>query len=435
MIEEKLAPHIEELTRVLKEKVEPEKIKDDLEKLVGEFKIPISEAKRMTIRKYGGSLPVTRAGVQYTLKELLPNEPNVELLCRVVAINEKQIISNEEEKTIYYGILGDHTMTRPFTAWQECGLEKGDTVRIQNAYTKEWQGDPQIHLGNRAIIVKESKDALPPFDPTTGAVEHKIGELKERMGSIALTARILSIEEREVNVSGEQKKLFNGMLADETGQARFTAWDDFKLKEGEVIKIIGGYVKSWRGIPDITFDTRSIITKLENDVLPDVKELEKDRTIEIGKLVELGGGTGIEINGVVLQVKNGSGLIFRCPECKRVVQNGSCMIHGEVRSVPDLRVKVVIDDGTGALNSIFNKEITEKLLGKNLEKCQEIAKEAMERSVIKEELSDILTANPVKVSGNALGDDYGVMLIARNVELLNVDTKKEAEKLLMELEV
>ena len=431
---EKLAPHIEELTRVLKEKVEPEKIKEDLEKLTEEFKIPISEAKRMTIRKYGGTLSDSRVSTYYTLKELPSNEQSVEILCRVIAINEKLINQDGEEKTIYYGIFGDNTMTRPFTAWLDCGLEKGDTVRIQNVYTKEWQGEPQINIGKGAKISRESKDALPEFDPIISAVEYKINKLKERIGSVSLTARILSVEKREVTVNEESKKIFNGIIADETGKSRFTAWHDFKLKKGMVIKIVGGYVKSWRGIPDITFDERSIITKLGDDELPNIEELEKDKTISISKLIEAGGGTGLEINGIILQVKNGSGLIFRCPECKRVLQNGSCMIHGEVRSLPDLRVKAVIDDGTGALNSVFNREITEKLLGKNLEKCQEMAKEAIDKEVIKAELSELLTACPVRVSGNALGDDYGIMLIAKNVDLLTIDTKSEAESLLMDLE-
>jgi len=40
------------------------------------------------------------------------------------------------------------------------------------------------------------------------------------------------------------------------------------LKAEEVLRIEGAYVKSWRGIPQISFDERATITRLKSDLLP-----------------------------------------------------------------------------------------------------------------------------------------------------------------------
>src|SRR5207249_5838043 len=76
----------------------------------------------------------------------------------------------------------------------------------------------------------------------------RVVDLREGASNVAVTARILAIERREVEVDGNPKAVFSGILADETGKTQFSAWKDFDLKAEEVVRIEGAYVKSWRGI-------------------------------------------------------------------------------------------------------------------------------------------------------------------------------------------
>lgn len=144
-------------------------------------------------------------------------------------------------------------------------------------------------------------------------------------------------------------------------------------------------------------------------------------------LAEQGGAKNATIRGIILDIKEGSGLVYRCPECKRVLRKMACRIHGEVQGTPDLRVKAVVDDGSGALIAVFGKELTEGLLGKTLEACITEAKENMSQEVVRDQLADLLVAQPVEVTGNATCDDYGLMMIVESAKVLKVDVVEEAK--------
>ncbi|MFQ5837299.1 MAG: DNA-binding protein [Thermoplasmata archaeon] len=390
------------------------------------------------MKKYGGSPARLGIGVMKPVKDLLPNEPSVNLVCKVINLNSRELEREGSSKEIYYGILADDTGTVPFTAWEVRGLDiqEGDVVRVQNAYTKEFRGQVQVNFGSRTTVTKDEGSLL-----EVSAVEKsaptpcKLGEVREGMGNLSITARILSVERREVEVSGQAKVVFSGLLADETGKVQFSSWHDFGLKEGDVIRIEGGYVSSWRGLPQFSFDERAHVEKVKETSLPPLDELGRSRRLWIEELIQRGGGIDVLVRGIVVEIKEGSGLIHRCPQCRRVVRKGTCRVHGDVQGEPDLRTKAVIDDGSGALTAILNRELTEALLKKDLEASISEAKEAMDQEVIRDHLADLLIAQPVEVRGNVTSDDYGLMMIARSTRVLQVDIQQEASALLEQLGV
>ena len=94
-------------------------------------------------------------------------------------------------------------------------------------------------------------------------------------------------------------------------------------------------------------------------------------------LVEKRGALDVSVEGTVIEIRPGSGVIIRCSDCNRALQNEECSIHGKVSGKSDLRLKLVIDDGTGSINSVLNKELTEKLIGKSLEQCKNMSEDAL----------------------------------------------------------
>ena len=189
--------------------------------------------------------------------------------------------------------------------------------------------------------------------------------IRTGLGNATFQAKILSIEKREVTVNEEKKFVFSGLLADETAKARFSAWHDFKLKEGNVIRVEGAYTKTWRGLPQVNFDERCKVEKLKGVKM----EVAGATPTSLYDVEKAGGGIDVLVNGAIVDVKKGSGLIFRCTECNRVIQNNICRSHGKVEGTPDLRIKAIIDDGSSTLTLITQKELTEKILGKDLAEC------------------------------------------------------------------
>ncbi|MCK5560021.1 MAG: hypothetical protein KAJ51_05485 [Thermoplasmata archaeon] len=434
-----LASHVEEVTQMLEGKVEfdiGQVLTEMIEKAIV-LKMPVEEVKGDIIERYFDA-HMAKHAPQRDLAELSLKEWNVKLFCKVTSVNPKEVKVNGTTKQIFYGLLSDQSGTLPFTAWSEFKLNKGDTVRIQNAYTKDWQGTPQVQLGDRTKVEKTDEELevsnVPIGKTSTKArapsKEYNVLEFRDGLSNISAKVRIISIEPHEINVNGGKKTIFNGIAADTTGKCRFTAWKDFNINSNDALAIKGCYIKSWKGLPDLQIDDNAQIDNLPDETLPLKEELESDNKLSITQLTKIGGSTGVAIEGIVLDIKKGSGLIHRCPECKRVLQKSMCMVHGKQEGVADLRVKAVVDDGTGTLSVVISKNATEKVLSRSLEDCEALIYKSRNFDIINEELLTKLIAQPIQVHGNVITDDYGLMMICNDVELIEIDVKTEATKLL-----
>jgi replication factor A1 len=432
VIKEDLKSHVEDvinaLSEELKDGISREEIESELEKFM-EYGVPIEQAKQTLVKKFGGAAVFTGTSsslIERTpIADLKPNQSSVKILGHVIAINPKDITVKGEPKKIFYGIIGDETGTIPFTSWGTIDVEKGDVVEVSNAYTREWQGAVQLNLGDRVYIEKTNKDRLPKsaFQPR----EVKVSELRSGIGRVDVTARIMNISSRETEVNGEIKKVFSGVIGDETGKAQFTAWDDFKIKEGDVLRINGGYVKSWKGIPQLTFDSSVSVKKLEKGKIS--KDDISANRMPLHLLAEKRGALDVEVEGTIIDIRPGSGFVTRCPDCNRVTVDETCSIHGKVEGIPDLRLKLVVDDGTGTVGCVLNREISEKILGLILDDAKKMKRDELDKKILTS-----LFAKKVLLKGNALGDDFGTSIVANDVDFIDINIEEESEKLANELE-
>jgi replication factor A1 len=252
------------------------------------------------------------------------------------------------------------------------------------------------------------------------------------MSGISVTGRIISLEQKTVCVDGVEKQVYSGIIADKTGKVRFSAWKNFNLVPDAVIKIQNVYVKTWRGLPDITFDNRSTVEFLKAVQFPSSEEL-RHKVSSIEDALR-GSGVDVELSGRVIDLKAGTGLIFRCPECKRVTQKGVCRVHEKVEPVPDLRVKAVLDDGTAALTIVMNKELTEQILGKSLDDCMKLAQKELNPDAAQDRIADLIMLRPLRVRGNITRDSFGAMMLVTEVRLDVEELRGQAEAMLAEIE-
>ena len=426
--------YIDDILEALSENAEKAVSREELEKELKkflEYGVPLEHAKQTLIKKFGGEVERAPISSDRTLiVDLQPDTASVNLLCRIINVNPKEITARGEQRKIFYGILGDESGTVSFTAWKDFEIAKGDVLEISNAYTREWQGAVQVNFGDRTKIEKTDEEKLPEssYEPR----EYKVDELRSGLGAIEVTVKILDITKRDVEVDNKKKTVFSGIIGDETGKAQFTAWHDFDLKEGNVIKVTGGYVKTWKGVPQLTFDERATLEKLDDGKIQ--KKDIKTQKMPLHKLAEKRGALDVEVEGTVIEIREGSGLVTRCPECNRVLQNDACSIHGDVKGVPDIRIKLVLDDGTGTVNGILGRDLTEQLLGKTLDEWKKTVDKAKDSNVVLEEIHTVLFAHRLTLQGNALGDQFGTTVIARTARLADIDIAKESEQLIRELE-
>lgn len=423
---EEMQSYIDDVFELVSEQPENSVTRDELQqefKKFMEYGVPLEHAKQTLLKKYTDQeSSAVQTSERVLIHDIEPNAFNVNLLGRILSINPKEITARGEPKTIFYGILADESGTISFTAWHDFQLSKGDVVSISNAYTKEWQGNPQLNFGEKSQVMIKKDSTLETIQNEPR--EFKVKDFRAGLGSVIATAQIVEVNKREVEVNSKKKTVFSGVLADETGKAQFTAWHDFKLSPDDVVKITGGYVKSWKGIPQFTFDEKATVKKLQRKKL--VIDFDAPQHLTMHELVEKRGGLDIEVTGTVIAIKNGSGLVQRCPECNRVVYNGECSIHGSVKGVEDLRLKLVLDDGSGTVNCTLGKQPTEELLDTPLKQWKTLDAD--------EFLKEKLYGHRLTIAGNALGDQYGTTVIGKQAMLSDYQVVQETDKILQSLE-
>jgi|Deesub1362A_J573_1020465.scaffolds.fasta_scaffold00016_56 DNA primase large subunit len=112
------------------------------------------------------------------------------------------------------------------------------------------------------------------------------------------------------------------------------------------------------------------------------------------------------IVGKIIKIHPMSGLIERCPQCRQRVINNRCIIHGNIHGQPDLRIKATLVQDNTLFTLIFNKEVTENILGIDLEKAIKIGRKTL-LNIIKERLLE----NNFEVSGRKVGKNFLVQSI------------------------
>ena len=451
--QENLAPHIAEIARALQNRMEPDAIEDELRRYL-EYGVPLAQAKRDIVRMHGGQLTAGEKKVA----AITPEEKGIELVAKILTVNPKEINVKGSPKQIWYGFLADETGKTSYTAWKDFGatLSRGAVVRIRNAYAKKgFREGIDVQLGDYTVVevlpnvtldVKDDFQASGgSSQPTGGATrintERKVRELREGMSGVIVTGRVLDIRERTVSTANGQKTLVEGEIADETGRVAFTAWEPQSLpkefKANAVVRLKSAYVRAYRGVPQLSVNQYTNIEILPSSDLPDATSLAQEKPFHLGELEAAGGGEGVLVEGVILEVKKGSGIIQRCGfvengrSCSRVLQKSECRIHGKQKGPYDLRIKAVLDDGYGAATFFVGREATERILGKSLEQAQEQARDAMTVDVIQDELVEKLTGRRVVVRGRATSDEFGLQILANDLEYApEKDVEAEAEKLL-----
>ncbi|MFA5312638.1 MAG: hypothetical protein WC375_04855, partial [Methanomassiliicoccales archaeon] len=359
MDKNEIAPHVKEIARVLEGKVEESKIEEELENYLNVYRVSLDTAKRSVVKGFGGDPNALNrsGGGQMKVADIKGGEASVDILVKVITVNPKEIPASDGKpaRQIVYGIIADESGSMAYTVWdpQRFQMKPGDVVMLRNCYTHEYNGRVDLTLGNRATLEQMSKDSLQNIEmsapaPSSAGGPAKVAELVDGMNSVSITGRIVSVERREVPTEDGTKVVFSGIFEDETGRVQYSAWHDFELRPKEIVRISRGYVKAWKGVPKFNFGEKATVARLTLDDVPDLGSGKlKPRTIL--DIEHIGGATDALVSGTIIDVKEGSGLIRRCPQCKRVVQKGACRIHGKVDGAPDLRVKAVLDDGESTL--------------------------------------------------------------------------------------
>ena len=372
-------------------------------------------------------------GEKKKIANLDGTEQNVDLDVKALSAERRNVTVKGVPRDIISGIVGDETGSIQFTIWEpgDLTMEKGRTYAFKSAYARARNGAVQLTIGSRGKVEPIDADIdVPDRVYNMSASECKIRDIHDGAGIVRVRGLVASVEMREVVVRGENRTVWSGILADDTGKIQYSAWKDFGLKENESVCIENASVRSWKGIPQLNLGEATEVSRIDSD-FQTVDTRSNLRTV--AEIMRNGGGIDIDIEGMVVDIRAGSGLIKRCPLCKRSILNGVCTMHGQVEGTSDIRLKAVIDDGTGAIGAVIGRSDTERITGVTLEEAETMAARLGEGAVTGDLASKVLMRR-VRVSGNVTIDDFGPSITVRGLKPVEVDVESEARALLEDVE-
>ena len=230
----------------------------------------------------------------------------------------------------------------------------------------------------------------------------QIEDIDEEEQWVDIKAKVIELWDARSDAVGQV-----GLLGDPTGTIKFTKWaksDLEDLQEGKVYQLGNVVTDEYQGRYSVKLNRTTTIQELDED-------------LEIGD-------NETQVEGALIDIQSGSGLIKRCPEedCTRVLQNGRCTEHGEAEGEFDLRIKGVLDDGNDVHEVIFDQDATEELTGIELAEAKEMAMDALDTTVVADEMRTDVLGRYYRVTGPT----FGRYVLANDAEELDGPADAEA---------
>ena len=399
----------------------------------GRMSLNINQASRVVVLREG-ERTVTTPGEPVEINKI-KNPGNVTVVGRLLASRKDQIHRKDGSGSIdiVRGRIADDTGAIGFLSWESFDHEIGTLLKFENAQVKVFRDTPEINIGSSTRIEVFHDSNFASADDLVARSVSKIEDLRDGSRDVEIIVEVQKMIRRDFKgKDGEDKSVWSGDIADPTGKCRCSIWSeppfDFEATP-VVVRLRGVRVRAWQGIPDITIDDVSQIEILA--AAPWGDDVDLTNNVVDVPLTDLATGAsrvGISTTGHVISIREDSGIISRCTECRRVLRDGECATHGKQDGNSDVRIRMVLDDGNSTISLIINKEASESLINMNQEAITSHINENGTMAFV-QELREMLLGRQLKASGRTIVDEQGAMLLSDAVELMDVDSALVAAEL------
>ena len=398
----------------------------------GKMSLNINQSTRIVVLKEGVATPVT-SNDPLDINDI-PKEGYICVVGRVLASRPDQIHRKDGSGSIdvVRGRLADDTGTIGFLSWEPFEHEVGTLLKIDGAQVRSFRDTPELNFGRTTRIEVFHDASFADLETLAASTLTTVSALRDGSRDVDAVVQITEITKRTFNREGEEKFLWSGQIADPTGRCRISIWDALPFDEADLpvtVEVKGARVRAWQGIPDITVDNAGQLTVLESPPWDDAMDLT-NHAVDV-KLTDVVAGpsrVGIKTRGIVVSVREDSGFIMRCTECRRVLRDGACFEHGPNEGTEDVRLRLVVDHDGVTAAVLVNKEASLAALGMSLDQMREKVEELGDLGFVQDVREQMLGRN-ITVSGRSIVDDQGAMVLADGFEVEVHDAQMRASEL------
>ncbi len=334
----------------------------------------------------------------YEIGDLKEPMQNINIKGKIVNINLRKVSNERGESVYHYGIIGDSTGTIPFTAWSlSSSLKQGDVVAIRNCSTRDFKGSIRLYLDSSSAV-----KLLPGEDMEVhrSSASLKIGQLSRSTPYVSVRGKIGKVYEREFEKDGKKTTIYSTSIEDETGRIRLSSFGR-PLEEGSEIEIQGARVSEYNGSLRISVNENSQVSKVNLGLKIG------ERYHDIGTISSPVGG--ISIRAVCISMGEKSGLIYRCSECNKRVDEIRCNDHPDAPIKYDIFAYFTMDDGTGTIQASAGSRAMLEILGIKEEEFTP-QNRAINKNMIRDRIHEKMLGHAFKISGDVREQNVGLSL-------------------------
>lgn len=271
----------------------------------------------------------------------------------------------------------------------------------------------------------------------------KIENVVPEMRKVSLKGRVTAVLDANTfeRDDGEEGKVQNIVIADETGSIRVTLWDEQteiaeKVEEGDAVEISGAYtVEDNRNNAELRLGDDAQVAMADDDEVPEVETGGSGGETEEVNLNDVKDeNANYKVNGIVVAVYTSNPFYRVDPETGDTVRaddDGNYVTdEGKEVEEPETRLALsaVIDDGTGNIRTVFFREQARDLLDID----EEVEKSGDQQKI--EAAAENALGKEITIEGRTRYNDYfGQLEIIAN-EMHDFNPEDEINELLEVLE-
>ncbi len=328
----------------------------------------------------------------------------------------------------------DETGTARLVFWDEKAsemedAEEGEVIQLKGVNTRLNRDgtEVEVHVGRAASIERGLKEKIDAVETASARSESKplglkgIADLITGMWDVDIEGKVVTVYDvtNFTTKDGRDGQVRNVILADESGKTRVTFWNEDvdkieDIKEGDVLKILHGYVKEgFRGGVEFQVGRKAEIhinpkgSKLEKLDVSQVslQPMAKASRVLIGDIDDNTEGKSVEICGIIVNLSQATSPVYQaCPSCNKKLDETDkgfvCKSCGKVdKPEPRMLYKITVDDGSGSIRVTLFGKVGEELLQMTAEEAFEIIKKTGRTDQPIVENTDKVTGRYIAVHG------------------------------------
>ena len=401
----------------------------------GRMSINVNQASRVVVLREGVRT-VTTPGEPVEINNI-KSEGSVTVVGRLLA-SRKDVIHRKDGSgsiDVVRGRIADDSGAIGFLSWEAFDHEVGSLLKIENAQVRVFRDTPEINIGTSAKIEIFHDSNFASADDLVARSVSKIEDLRDGSRDVEIIVEIQKMIKRDFEGrDGEAKSVWSGDIADPTGKCRCSIWAEppFDFESTPVVvRLKGVRVRAWQGIPDITVDNESQIEVLAAPPWGDDIDLSNNLVeVDLQDLSTGASRVGISTSGTIVSIREDSGVISRCNQCRRVLRDGECSVPTceSYEGVDDVRLRMVMDNGQSTISLIVNKIASESLIGMSMDEISSFVAENGSMQFV-QNLREKLLGRELKANGRTIVDEQGAMLLSDDVSIIEADSALVATEL------